>query len=630
MKKSLFLFCLVFCMLLSSVNIFAAETIKDANSSTNITVSFKTGTGIYTVNGKTVKTEASTLIAGRTYVPVNVITDALGATLNVDLKKKTAVINYNNVEVKLTENKKEAIIAGKTVKTDVAPFIKNSSFMVAISFLAETLGADVTNTKGEVNFIKEVANPNSILDYSTLIKKSNKEKVGDSYYNWSMLLPDDLKLSYRNFNGTNNVFFAQDESYIVDVDIFEKTEHTSLDNAINNLSTYTKDFTLIDCGKRKNNEGIEYVECVYKDDYLTYQVRVFISDTKEYDMHIITKNDDSYLDEKYQNVADSFKFSFDKDGSTEDLSDVSKDGYRKYQDSKLKWSINVHPDWYEYEGINPQNRVVFNGDKEAFFSVEVYSLDKGETLDSITQDEINQNEKKLNPRFYKLVSQENAVIGGVKCKKFYYTLKILDRTYYDCVVCFTDKNYKYILNAELSDTDYNNSKQKSLVDGMIESFTFSELNVITVGKLLDPDKVVLPDTNRNISEDLFSIEIPFNWYENENNNDAYFNFYYNSLGVTVDIYDGNSLYDFTLFLDSYFKEDSKSTIESKTYLTEKGMGCYKYVVLTKYGDYEYRKESYVIQKGSKIYAVTLGVDNLFYGQNTVDAFTKIWSSFSIK
>lgn len=631
--KKLFVLCsLVFCLLLGLVNTYAADTENNENSSTRITVSFKTGTANYSVNGKNVKAEASTLLLGKVFVPVNIVTDALNATLSVDFKKKTATINYNDVEIILTDKKKEAVIAGKKVKTDVAPFIKKSSFMVPISFLADTLGADVTNTNGQVDFIKEIANPNSIKDFGTLIKNTTKDKIGDSYYNWSMLLPDDLKIDYRNFNGTKNFFAARDDSYYFAVNIFDKDEDTNLDNAVSNLLEYTKDYTLIDYGTRESKDGIKYVEFVYKDDSLTYQKRVYILDTKEFDILLCTHIEDLYLDDKYQSILDSFQFKYNKDGSTEDLSDVSSLGYRKYQDTRLKWSINMHPDWQEFKDDKIQNKVIFNGPDSAYFSVEVYSLEKGEDLYSITNDEIKQNDMNLNSKLYTLTNRESVTIGGIRCNKFYYTLKALDKTYYDCVVCFADKDYKYILNCEISEKDYNDSKQKTLIDGMINSFTFKELNVKTIGKLLDPDKIILSKKTQNISEDLFSMDIPYNWIESKDNTETNICYYKGSSSVGVGIYDGNSLSQFIASLDDYYKKKvgKDFKIESKTSVSDKGTTCYKYVFIYNEDECECREEMYVIQKGNKIFAVFFDVTNLLYGTENINTFNEIWNSFTLK
>lgn len=632
MKKMFSVFCLIFCLILGSVNVFAADTEKgEDNSSDNITVSFKAGTGNYSVNGKNIKGQASEVINGKTFVPVNVITDALNATLSVDLKKKTATISYNDVNIVLTANKKEAIIANKKVKIDTAPFIKNSSFMVTIPFLADTLGADVKNEKGQITFVKEIANPNSIKDFSALIKKTTKDKIGDSYYRWSMYLPSDLKLDYRNFNGTTNQFYAQDGSYMVDVRIFDTEEKNSIDKITDNMLDYTEDFTLIDYGNDKNGTA-EYVEFIYKDDEYTYQDRFYLTNEKEYNIVVYTLNEDSYLDDKYLNIINSFKFAFDKDGSTEDLSDVTKEGYRKYQDTRLKWSINMHPDWEANKDDKIQNKVKFNGKKDAYFSVAVYSLEKGETLDSITADSIKESEENLNPSLYKLIKQENTTIGGVACTKIYYSFKILDKTSFGCEVNFVDKNYKYILSSIISEDDYNSIKQRELVDGIISSFKFKELDVKKIGKLLDPNNIAVSKKTQTISKELYSIDIPNNWDEMDVDIDGMETYGDEPIYAMVTNYDDYE-YSLSQFVEDYnnnLKIGDNFKIVSKTVTQEEFGSCYNNVYTYESDGLEYRLESRIIKKGNRIFNISFIVDNLYYGSKNAEIINNIWSSFKLK
>lgn len=329
---------------------------------------------------------------------------------------------------------------------------------------------------------------------------------------------------------------------------------------------------------------------------------------------------------------ESFQFKFNRDGSTEDLSDVSSAGYRKYQDTKLKWSINMHPDWVENKDNKIENAVSFTSKNNSILQVKVYSLEKGETLDSITKESINEGNEDLNPTLYTVLKQESSVIGGAKCNKVFYTLKILNKTTYGCDIFFTDKNYKYVLCYELSEEDYNNFKLKKMVDGMISSFSFKELNPKTIGKLLDPDKVVLAKKSRSISDDLYQMNIPFNWVTSDDNTDNFKEYYKGSSSVTVSVYDGNSLYDFINYLDEYYqkKVGKDFRIESKTTITEKNTTCYKYVFIYESDGCEYRKELYVIQKGTKVISVYFDINNLLYGTKNINTFSEIWNSFTLK
>lgn len=632
MKKLLTICGFILCFVMFSVGAFAADTPIEDKNSTQISVSFKAGTGTYTVNGKTIKAEASVQTGGKTFVPVKVITDALGATLTVDLKAKTAIIKYNNVDIKLTDKKKEAVISGKKVSIDAAPYIKNNSFMATISFLADTLGADVSTSNGTTTFLKEIANPNSIKDFSSIIKKTNKTKIGDSYYKWSMQLPEDLKLEYRDFNGSENIFADQDESYLVSIYLVDADKDTNLDNITNNIKESIKEYTLIDFIQDTHN-GIDYVEFVYKDDKWTQQERVYIAKNKVYIMTIFTKNEDSYDDEKYVNLMDSFKFNFDKGGSTEDLSDVTAEGYRKYQDTRLKWSIDMIPYWEEFKDNKIQNKVVFNGKDDEYLSIEVYSREKGETLDSITQKSISKDMEELNPSMYTITNKENTTIDDVNCTKVYYTLKLPAKVIYGCEIFIVDDNYKYLINSEIPENVYKSSSEKEQFDGMLNSFSFIKLDAKSTGKLLDPDKInISSDKANTISTGLFSIEVPFGWMEGEKNTDTYKYFYKGGLSVGVGIYDVNSLSDLIRFLDEDFakKAGKDFKLESKVTLSEKGTTCYKYVITYMEDGTEYKEEMYVLQKGNKSYIVDLVSENLFYSTKTINTFNNIWQSFTLK
>lgn len=631
MKKIVSIFSAIFVMLLFSVNIFAADSSTDNKTSTKITVAFTAGNGVYIVNEKVVKAEASTTVNGKVFVPVKVITDALNADLTVDLKKKTAVINYNGVEIKLTEKKLEATVAGKSVKADAAPYIKNSSFMASISFLADTFGADMTNKSGQVSFIKEIANPNSIKDFGTLIKKTTKDKIGDSYYNWSMLLPDDLELEYRNFSGTDNYFIAQDGSYEVALYLYDADENSNLDNVENFMFEWTKNYTLIDY-KRDSINGLDFVEFIYKDNNWTYRKRVFITKEREYQFIIYTLNDDDYSSEKYQNIIDSLTFKFPKDKSSEDLSDVKADGYRTYQDTRLKWSMNIIPYWREVKDDNIQNNIVFYGEGSELASVSVFSLEKGETLDSVTQQKIKDRTDAMNPELFKITNQESTTVNGISCNKIYYSVSLYDQAYTGCDVIIVDKNYKYILNSMIPAKEYTKSSKRNMLQGMLNSFKFAELDTKTVGKLLDRNKVILSNNTRNIDQTMYSVKLPFNWIEDdENTNDTQY-YYKGSLGLSVSVFKELRLGDVVRFYDDKFKKSASEDLKlvSRTTITEKGTTCYKYVVVFKENNSEFASTIYVFQKGNNVFYVSLLCENIYYGPTNTDILNKIWESFTAK
>ncbi len=634
MKKLFVLLSVIFCLVLSSVSIFAADELLDNNTSTVITVSFKAGTASYAVNGKEVKAEASAVVKGKTFVPVKVITDALGASFTPDLKKKTAVIRYNDVEIKITDKKQEAIVAGKKTNMDAAPYIKNSSFMATITFLADVFGADITNSGGKVTFTKEIANPNSIKDFGTLVKNSNKSKVGDSYYNWSMKLPRELIMGSRSFNGDRSFFISQDSTYCISVAISDKDKDATMEDEQQNLREEAEDSTLIDCGIYELN-GVEYAEVVYKDSELTFVKRVYMTDAKEFSILLLLDNDKSYLDNKYQDLLDSFQFKFSKDGSTEDLSDVTATGYRRYQDTQFKWSAKILPDWRESKDENIHNEVQFFGPKGEKFSVKIYSLEKGENLDSITASELKNYERYYNAEMFKLEKQESAVIAGVKCNKLYCKYTKTDKLKYGCDIFFADKNYKYVLSYEIPEETYNDSNKRMMVEGMANSFRFEQLDLKATGKLMDPSKVTSSTKTRTIEEDLYSFKLPSGWKKSQENNSDYISYYNNDLDLVFTISTAEMTTSSTeafAGLDQYFNKllNKNLKLESKVAINEKDAFGYKYIFNIINNDTQYRQEVYVLSKGNQIMQFTFTANKFYYGTMNRELVNSIWNSVTLK
>lgn len=100
------------------------------------------------VEGKAVETDQSAVIVdSRTVVPVRVIAENLGSTVDWDANTKTVTFTYGNktvameiggVNLKVTEDG-----VTETVPVDVPATIINSRTMVPVRFLSETFGYNV-------------------------------------------------------------------------------------------------------------------------------------------------------------------------------------------------------------------------------------------------------------------------------------------------------------------------------------------------------------------------------------------------------------------------------------------------------------------------------------------------------
>lgn len=83
------------------------------------------------------------VIDGRTLVPLRVIFEALGVSVEWDSKTKTVTSQKNDINLVLTIDNKTAEKNGQTIELDVPPQIVNGSTMVPVRLVSETFGADV-------------------------------------------------------------------------------------------------------------------------------------------------------------------------------------------------------------------------------------------------------------------------------------------------------------------------------------------------------------------------------------------------------------------------------------------------------------------------------------------------------
>jgi hypothetical protein len=96
------------------------------------------------VNGLTRTLDAAPFIKdGRTLLPVRVLVEVLGGTVQWNPSTKTATVLLGSRTVALTIGSKTALVNGTPITLDVAPEIKNGRTFLPLRALAENLGLDL-------------------------------------------------------------------------------------------------------------------------------------------------------------------------------------------------------------------------------------------------------------------------------------------------------------------------------------------------------------------------------------------------------------------------------------------------------------------------------------------------------
>jgi hypothetical protein len=635
MKKLFALSVVVFCILAFAGNFAQAES----DESEKVEISFKVGDETLKINNKDVTVEKPYVVNGVTLVPLRVITEAFGAEVTWNGADKSIVLKYKDVLIKLVVGSKEADVDGKKSTILQAPVINNNVTMVPLRFITENFGADVNydNKTQRITVLKEIANSNSIKDFGLILKKTNKSKVGDSYYNWSLSLPKKLKMSYRNFNGTSNRFLADDESYVLSINIGKLRDET-LESLLAEEIEYAKNLTIQDQGIRSVN-GQDYVKCVAKGENITYEDRIYIKNNRIYYVSVGVPDYNNYKNNKdLAALLDSFSLDFVKDGNTEDLSDINADGLRKYENKKLKWSIMVQPDMYEIKSNDKENVVTFIDENANAVVVNMYSIEDGLTLDKWMENEQKYIKDKYNSELFKIESLKDDTINGVKCKRMLCSFKYPDNTMYSDDIYIIGENYRYEFAYLLKEESYNNSETRKKFESMLSTFKFSEPDEDEVGKLVDPDKIKMSDSVRKIENKKYkwSLELPVSWIESEDSTDGTAIYENDSTGSSLMIMamKSNPTENFVAAFEESSQERLKTekriTVDKKEDLNDKGTVVKKYSLTINNEDSILKEYDYALSKNGYDYYVVFIIDNIYYNEKNLNIADTIWKSLKFE
>ena len=96
------------------------------------------------IGGQAVVPEVPPVISsGRTLVPVRVIAEELGATVDWDQKTRTAVIRRDSHQLVLRVGSNLAQVNGKQVKMEAPPLMSNQRMLLPLRFVGESLGVTI-------------------------------------------------------------------------------------------------------------------------------------------------------------------------------------------------------------------------------------------------------------------------------------------------------------------------------------------------------------------------------------------------------------------------------------------------------------------------------------------------------
>lgn len=607
------------------------------NTNSNVSISFKIGDEILKINGNEVKVIKPYAVNGNTLVPLRVITEAFGADVKWEPKDNSITVSLNDISIKLLLNKTEAVINGQKATMAAAPIALSGTTMVPLRFITENFGAEVSynNVTKEITVTKEIVSDNSIKDFSAVLNGITKDRVGDSYYKWSIDLPEDFVVSTRNYTGDANTFAPRSDDKLLYIEI-ENRKNETLDYLWQSEALISiRDKEIILENKIVDMNGTQFERIVFKDNYGIYERRLFIYDEKIYTVGLEIYDNSLKNTDEYKKYMDSFMLSFSDIAITKDLSDIDADGYRLYNSKDLKFSFSVPVEW-EWEDNEKDSFISFaelNTDNRLNFFM--YSKETDLTLDKLVDKQKQFIKDEYVTSYVKIEKEERTSINGMNAAILTTSWRYGGEPNYSIDALLVGKDYRYELSIMMDAKSYNQATYKAKLDHMIKSIKISEPNPEDVGVLYDKAEILKNNKLYKVTGagNEWSFDVPMNW-SRSSSSDPNTEYSYREVTTQLQFAFLERTESFSEMVKYYEGITSEATKTgefkniSKDILYEKGGTVYKYTNAINKEGYTLTEYYYIIDKDGKTYVTYLIIADMRKSDQNIKLINDIWNSIT--
>lgn len=606
---------------LSTVAAFAKE-----NEDDRVEISFKVGDETLLINGESVTVEKPFVVGeGTTLVPIRVITEAFGAKVDWINDTQTVTLQYPDVSISLQIGNKVATVNDHAETLPEAPVLTDSGFtMVPLRFISETFGA-IVSYDGEteaITVVKESAG-GSIIEGMT-----QKAKVGDSYYGWTMNTPKDFIMSESYFDGTY-ISFTDSYENELSISIYPLEDDIDFNTYFNEIKSIYENTTLTKADKAKDSHGNTYMHFMAKNDGDILDHKVWL--TNKYEVMVICDVSADSSDEAKNNclaIADSFDIKGKFDDTVYDLSDV-EDGYRVFSDETYKVSFKLPAELSKDESNNVENTFVFydamtKEEAVSGVSLNIYSIAENTSAKELAAKDSSTRKRFLNSKIATVSEVSPFTIGGYD--GYEYTITIdgtagADGTVKD--IFFDAGEYVYNLTIDIPEG------KKDFSQAVLESFTAEVLDYEKIGPLLRnyPDETLKTEKN-----DTWSMSVPNSWTGYSSDTYAAYDHRYTDAVVNVTVSQSTSnitpsLSMFRKYVEALVKEVGDMSIVSQAEAVPGKANTYKAVVKQTQDDMVVYATIYQTFSGKYVSSIMLIESDLYYTGGTDAEVEEMVKSF---
>lgn len=627
MKKRILSIILVFATLLFSVSSVFAEGEK-------VEIAFKVGDSVLSINGSDVEVETPYIVGeGTTLVPLRVITEAFGAEVNWEGETKTITLTYPDVNIVLQIDNIVAKVNDHSETLPEAPALSaNGVTMVPLRFISETFGAKVgyDNETQAITVTKEI-----IDDSNTVTGVTDKNRIGDNYYNWSIDTPRQMTMTERRDDGLLTVFESGNSD--ISIRIYKIYEDSpSFDEEFTAVKDLLSSNTLVEAKKLKDPSNNDYMLLQAKDSETFIEYREYF--TKDYVYEVVSTIDLAEESSKDMILAlsDSFALNYDIQ-NTHNLSNVESSGslkLRNISDEKYKISFKIPANFGMITSSNAENEFKFmsmDENSNGYVSLGIYSKTENVTAESLAYSDRASRISESNPDLVTLSDVTSSSNDG-----FRYTQKISgskNSDSYTVDTFFENGNYIYNFTVRLDDPE-----DSMTMSTLLSSLKAEELDPNEIGQLLrnDPD-----ETNIKINIGSFNFELPSFWKKSANitslgdKDSVIYDSTVSSATLSImkyedTIYTNGRVSDIAADFASQIESNDKNTIITKTqYTSVNGRRFAYFTYLCEDDDYAAYTTVYMVAHEGELIIITLIEDDIYFTETNDPTIETILDTLTV-
>lgn len=477
-----------------------------AEENKGVEISFKVGDETLLINGSAVTVEKPFVAGeGTTLVPLRVITEAFGATVDWEDATQKITLTYPDVSIVLQIGNSVAQVNDHAETLLEAPVLMNDTTMVPLRFISETFGAEVSYDEVTEGIIVK---KQAVTENDTVKGMTELSKIGDSYYGWVMNTPKDFLMTDRSFDGSYT-YFEDESGNRIDVEVYKLDEDKSFDEYFGEVKELFSGSTLVKADKLTDKSGNKYMHFQSKYSGSLCDLRLWMY--KDYEISIYTELIPEVSDEVKNScfaIADSFSVKGVFDDTVYDLSDV-ENGYREFKSEEYKLSFKVPADFYRISYGMGENEIMLTdyeqGENcERTVIMSIYSKSADVTAQELAKSDRESHYKYSNKDIVTVSEVEEVTLGEIS--GWQYTKKAENVTYESEFLrdIFFDLG-EYVYNFTLS---FSNKDDMEQIDEIANSLKAEELDSAVIGTMLrnDPEKV-----DKKVKSDKWSTSIPPMW-----------------------------------------------------------------------------------------------------------------------